>query len=203
MSIANRLRALRAASAALAVCVSLTGCLSMKMYVDPTLPTVAKKDIAPVATPKPVQLLAEFRTKGNANARATAELRPRALAVVNESGLFSRVSAEAAPGAGQLRIVIDNIVADNAAAKGFGTGLTLGLAGSMVTDGYNATVSYTADGKTTETVVKHAIHSTIGNKAGPPGLTPMEAQSAVHLIMDQIVWNGLKQLNEKHAFESE
>ncbi|QWF15185.1 hypothetical protein [Lysobacter capsici] len=204
MSIAIRPRAMRAALAALTLGMSLTGCLSMKMYVDPALPTVAKKDIAAPATPKPVQVLAEFRTKGNANARATAELRPRALAAATESGLFSQVSGDATPGAGQLRVMIDNVaITENAAAKGFGTGLTFGLAGSLVTDGYNATISYTANGKTTETTVKHAIHTTVGNKAGPAGLTPLAPQAAAHQVMDQIVWNGLKQLSEKHAFDAE
>ncbi|QWP75841.1 hypothetical protein J5226_19865 [Lysobacter sp. K5869] len=204
MSTVLRPRALRAALAALALSASLTGCLSAKFYVDPALPKVVQADVKAPAAPKPVQLLSEFRTKGSANARATAELRPRAQAVASASGLFAQVSETAVPGGAQLRVVIDNVpITDNAAAKGFGTGLTLGLAGSMVTDGYSATISYTAAGKTTETQVKHALHTTIGNKAGPAGLTPVSGPDAVHQVMDQIVWSGLKQLSEQHAFDAE
>lgn len=196
-------RLARAAALALLASVALTGCLSAKMYVDPELPRVGPADLPVVAQPRPVNVLFEFRTKGNANARATAEIKPRVIAVAAESGLFSSVSGEgAAADAGVLKIVIDNVpLTDNAAAKGFGTGLTLGAVGSMVTDGYEATATYTYAGKVTEVEVKHALHTTIGNHAGPPGLTPMEPQAAIHEVMDQITWNALKSLADQHAFD--
>ncbi|HZX79732.1 MAG TPA: hypothetical protein VFE72_02110 [Lysobacter sp.] len=192
-------------AAILAVCasLSLTGCLSTKMYVDPALPTVVKSDIAPTAQPRPVVVLFEFTTRGKANARATAEIKPRVVAVLAESGLFSSVSQTAgAADAGVFKLTIDNVVdGQNAAAKGFGTGLTLGAVGSMVTDGYVATATYSYGGKVTEVDVRHAIHTTIGNKRGPDGLTPMEPQAAVHKAMDQIAWNALKQMGERRAFD--
>lgn len=203
MSIQNLRRLGVAAVLAVSASTLLTGCLSMKMYVDPTLPRVAKADIAPVSQPRPVIALVEFNTKGKPNARATAEIKPRVVAVLAESGLFSAVSQTAgAPDAGVFKLVIDNVVEDqNAAAKGFGTGLTLGAVGSMVTDGYVATATYTRDGRTTEVDLRHAIHTTIGNKQGPAGLTPMEPQAAVHQVMDQMTWNALKQLGERRAFD--
>jgi hypothetical protein len=200
----ERIRSMRAIAIVLFACFMLSGCISAKMYIDPALPKVVKADIVPAAQPRPVQVLFEFRTKGNANARATAEIRPRIVAVAAESGLFSGVSsnADASGNVGVLKVVIDNVaITDNAAAKGFGTGLTLGLVGSMVTDGYVATATYSHDGKVTETSVKHAIHTTIGNHKGPEGLTAMEPQAAVHEVMDQITWNTLKQLAEKKAFD--
>jgi hypothetical protein len=182
-------------------CLSTTGCLSAKMYVDPALPKVAKADLVQAPQPQPVQVLFEFRTKGNANARATNQLRPRVVAVAAESGLFSAVAPDA-NGGGVLKIVIDNVaITDNAAAKGFGTGLTFGLVGSMVTDGYVCTASYTRNGSVTEATARHAIHTTIGNHAGPPGLTPMDPQTAVNQVMDQLTWNVLKQLSDKKAFD--
>ena len=198
------LRSARGALLLFALMVGLTGCLSMKAYVDPALPMVTKADVGQVAAPTPVQILFEFRTKGSSNARATEQVKPRIVAVVAESGLFSAVSSTAGNqgGAGVLTITIDNVpLTDNAAAKGFGTGLTFGLAGSTVTDGYTATATYTRDGKTTEVSVKHALHSTIGNASGPPGLKPMDMQSAVNQIMDQLTWNVLKALKDQHAFD--
>ncbi len=199
----QKMRTLRALSLALCVCFMLSGCLTAKMYVDPALPIASKTDLKRPAQPKPVQVLFEFRTKGNANAKATAEIRPRVVAVAAESALFSAVSSTAGENdGGVLKVVIDNIVlTDNAAAKGFGTGLTLGLAGSMVTDGYVCTASYSRGGKVTETTVKHALHTTIGNHSGPAGLTALEPQAAVHQVMDQITWNALKQLDSQGAFE--
>lgn len=192
-----------AAALAVSVPFMLTGCLSAKMYVDPALPMVAKADVAPVSERRPVVALVEFSTKGKPNARATAEIKPRVIAVLAESGLFSDVSQTAgSSGAGIFKLTIDNVAADqNAAAKGFGTGLTLGAVGTMVTDGYVATATYTRDGKVTEVDVRHAIHTTIGNKKGPDGLTAMEPQAAVHQVMDQITWNALKQLSERRAFD--
>lgn len=195
-------RGFRAAIAAFALCFSLSGCLSTKFYVDPALPKVAKADFVAPADPKSANVLFEFRTKGNANARATQETRQIAVEAVRESGLFSNVvDGAGTPADGQLKIVIDNIpITDNAAAKGFGTGLTLGLAGSMVTDGYVCTVSYAVGGATSETTVKHALHTTIGNHGGPDGLTAVPVQQAVSTVVSQMVLNALKRLDDDDAF---
>lgn len=190
--------------AVLSCAVALTGCLSMKSYVDPALPRIGKADIAAPATPRPVQVAVEFRSKGSANAAATAEVAPRVVAVASGSGLFSSVTRDAAGAdAGLLTVVIDNVPleGENAAAEGFGTGLTLGAVGSMVTDAYVTTITYSRGGETTSTEVRHALHTTIGNHAGPEGLTAVTPVEAVHQVIDQIVWNGLDQLADQRAFE--
>jgi hypothetical protein len=182
----------------------LPGCLSMKSYVDPALPMVHKSDIAGAPSPKPLQVAFEFRTKGALNASATSQMRPRLIAVASESGLFTTVSATAPEGAdsGLLTVVIDNIaITDNAAAKGFGTGLTLGAVGSIVTDGYTCTATYVRNSITTQVSTKHALHTTIGNHAGPAGLTPVTPQQGVEQVIDQLSWNVIKQLADKKAFE--
>ena len=183
---------------------ALSGCLTANSYVDPELPRVARADIAAPASPRPVQVAVEFRTKGSANAAATAQVQPRVIAVASESGLFSSVTREAAGAdAGLLTVVIDNrpLEGENAAAEGFGTGLTFGAVGSMVTDTYVATITYSRAGETTSVDVRHAVHTTIGNHSGPPGLTAMKPQDAIFDAIDQIVWNGLDQLAERRAFE--
>lgn len=190
--------------ALLSCAVVLSGCLTMNSYVDPALPLVAKADIVAPTTPRPVQVAVEFRSKGSANAAATAEVQPRVVAVAAESGLFTSVTREAVGAdAGLLTVVIDNVAVDgdNAEAKGFGTGLTFGAVGSMVTDGYVATMTYSRSGRTTSVDVRHAIHTTIGNKAGPVGLTAVTPVEGVHQVIDQIVWNGLDQLADRRAFE--
>lgn len=183
--------------------LGLSGCLATKSYVDPGLPMAGKSDLAAPQTPKPLQVLFEFRTEGKSNANATDQIRPRVIAVAAESGLFTTVSANAGSGdGGVLTLVIDNVpITDNAAAKGFGTGLTLGLAGTMVTDGYVCTAKYTRAGKQYETSLKHALHTTVGNKKGPEGLQAMDMPSAVNQVMDQLVWNALKQLDAQQAFD--
>ncbi len=183
-------------------CVLLSGCLSTRSYIDPALPLTGKADVGSATTPAPVQVLSEFRTNGNANARATALMRPRVLAVLNESGLFSLASETPTASAGRLTMVIDNVpLTENAAGKGFGTGLTFGAVGTMVSDGYTATMTYTRGTESKEVTVKHAIHTTVGNHSGPPGLTPVSMDEAANKVIDQLTWNGLKQLSEKGAFE--
>lgn len=190
---------------ALFVCATvLTGCLSMNSYVDPALPHVTRADLVAPATPRPVQVAVEFRTKGSPNAAATAEVQPRVIAVSAESGLFSSVTREAAgPDAGLLTVVIDNVPLDgeDAAAEGFGTGLTLGLAGSLITDRYLATITYSRGGKTASVDVIHALHTTVGNHGGPEGLTAMTPAEAIQQVIDQIIWNGLDQLADRRAFD--
>jgi hypothetical protein len=205
MELALNPRGFRAVAAAIALCALLPGCMTVKSYVDPALPVVTKASLPTPTQPVPVQVLFEFRTKGNANARATSEVRGRAVAAVAESGMFSSLAAPSeGVEAGQLKIIIDNIAdTKSAASKGVGTGLTLGLAGSLVTDGYVCETTYTYAGKTTQTTVEHALHTTIGNHSGPEGLTAMQPQDAVNHIIDQLVWNSLKNLNDKHAFDRE
>lgn len=202
MFLQNQKRALRAALAVFA-CLVLSGCLSMKSYVDPALPVVKAADIDAPASPATANLLYEFRTKGNANARATTLTRGFALSAANESGVFTRVIEGAgAPADGQLTIVIDNVpVTDNAAAKGFGTGLTLGLAGSIVTDGYVCTARYVrGSDPVKEVVLRHSLHTTIGNKSGPEGLTAVTMDQGVETVVKQLVLNALKQLADDGAF---
>jgi len=198
-------RGLRIAGLMAAACLTLSGCLSMKFYVDPALPLVSKGELLPPPSPQPAHVLFEFRTKGNANTSATSELKGQAIAAVAESGLFSSIAPAADDRtAGQLKITIDNVViTDNAAAKGFGTGLTFGLAGSQVTDGYVCNVEYVHGGKTTSTTVKHALHTTIGNHSAPMGLTAMPARDALNQIVQQMIWNALKDLNKQNAFAKE
>ena len=204
MKSVNLIRHAARGLALLSCAVVLTGCLTLNSYVDPALPGVTRADVAAPATPRPVQVAFEFRTKGSANAAATAQMQPRVMAVASESGLFSVVTREAADAnSGLLTVVIDNVAleGENAAAEGFGTGLTFGAVGSMVTDAYVSTVTYTRGGETTSVNVRHALHTTIGNHAGPPGLTAMKPADAVNQIVDQIVWNGLDQLADRQAFE--
>jgi hypothetical protein len=183
--------------------VVLTGCLSTKSYVDPRLPLVGKGDIPRPAEPAPVQVLVEFQTKGTPNASATSAVKPRAIAVASESGLFSGVSATATDGAagGLLTVMINNTPVGSPGAKGFGTGLTLGAVGSLVTDNYVCKATYTRDQKSTEVELEHQLHTTVGNKSGPPGLTAVTMQQGAEQVIDQLIWNALSQLSAKKAFD--
>lgn len=187
---------------ALALSALLCGCISLKSFVDPALPVLGRSDLPTVNAPKPVTVLFEFKTNGNTNARGTSALQGRVVAAVAESGMFGAVSSTAGqPATGLLKISINDVGdAGKAAAKGVGTGLTFGLAGSLVTDNYVCTASYALNGRSVETTVNHALHSTVGNHRPPPGAKPMATMDAINQVVDQLVWHALKQLDEQHAF---
>jgi hypothetical protein len=180
----------------------LSGCLGVKSYVDPALPPLAIPQLPKVAAPRPVTVLFEFRTQGSANTAGTSGLSGRVIAAVAQSGIFTRISSTVGDGEGAILKVSINDAGDtgSAAAKGVATGLTFGLAGSVVTDNYECTAAYTLDGKTTETTVHHAIHTTIGNHSAPAGMKPLVPQDAINEVVDQLVWHALSQLNDQGAF---
>ncbi|MDR2637701.1 MAG: hypothetical protein LBB55_05120, partial [Zoogloeaceae bacterium] len=93
----------------------------------------------------------------------------------------------------------NNIVdTDTAVAKGFGTGLTFGLVGTLVTDAYEMSVSITANGKAVERVaVKHALHSAIGNTAIPEGIETMPPNEAFERVLEQMILRVLHDIQSK------
>jgi hypothetical protein len=180
--------------------VLLSGCVSVRSYVDPALPAAGKGSIAAVSNPQPIQVLYEFRTRGNPNARATEATKARVSAVAGESGLFSEVSQTPVASGRRLTVTLDNVpITDegDAKLKGFGTGLTFGLVGTMVTDGYVCEAVYTVPNKDPlKLEFRHALHTTIGNASGPPGLAAVSPQQGIDAIVDQLMWSILRELSK-------
>jgi hypothetical protein len=191
-----------AAVAVAALSLLSTGCATM--YVDKGLKDVSQSEYMKPPEPKPVQLLFNFQTKGAANARATKFLTEEVTKTVTASGLFSTVSTDPVPGGALLSITVNNVpITDNAFAKGFATGLTFGLAGSQVSDGYVCTIDYlpAAGRSQIQKKVRHAIHTTVGAKGAPEnGIKAKSPTAAVQTMTRQIVGNGLKELSQDPAF---
>ncbi len=187
----------------LTLVVFLTGCLSQKMYIDPALPKVEYAELVSTGEKHSVQVFFEFQSKGSLNANATQQLKPRVLADIKKSGLFTSVSEAADPtNAGyKLFITINNVPVDkNAVSKGVGTGLTFGLVGTMVTDGYTCKASYQRpEIAPIEKNYTHAIYTTIGNADGPKGLPPLKPQEAVFQMVDGFTLNILNDLRKDSA----
>jgi hypothetical protein len=177
------------------VTLTVSGCATM--YVDNGLKDVQASEYQHPQAPKPVQLIFSFETKGTPNTRATDFLKNDITTVVNNSHLFSTVSAEPAAGGSILSITINNVPADGAFAKGFATGLTFGLAGNVVTDGYVCTIEYVGtagEAKITKTR-NHAIYTTVGAKGAPPNASKAASpKDAVETMARQVVSNTLKDL---------
>jgi hypothetical protein len=187
---------------AAAALLTLGGCLSMKTYVDPALGDVKAEERAAPTEKRPVQLMFAFQTNGAANSRATNLLSKQVTDLVTATGRFSQVSTTPVDGGAILSITVNNVPEANAAGKGFTTGLTLGLAGSKVSDYYIATARYSRGGGATVTKeARHAMHSTVGATAAPDGLTPAKnIDEGIATIMRQLVDHVVNDLAKDPTF---
>ncbi len=178
-----------------------SGCLSSRSYVDPQLGHLAYSDLQAASTPAAVHLIVEFQTRGKRNLAATNSTYDRISSVLRGSGLFSNIQATGSPDGARLEILMNNVGdIGKAMSKGVGTGLTLGLVGSMVTDGYEFKATYATPGKEPVTkTYQHALHTTIGNKQGPPGLKPMSTQEAFDQVVEDLVLHLLQDLQKEGA----
>lgn len=182
--------------------LTLTGCASI--YVDGTTKEISTSEFKVPEPKHPVMLVFEFQTKGVANARATEYLKARVLEQVKNSGIFSDVSLSPVAEGRVLSVTLNNVpLTDDAFSKGFVTGLTFGLAGSSVSDGYVCTARYL--GGNEAAIVKqarHAIHTTLGAHAPPSNATKAaNAEEAVTLMTHQILSNVLNDLSHDAAFQ--
>lgn len=184
--------------ALVAFTISLTGCASI--YTDSNTTDVPVASFKKPAQVQPVQLLFEFQTKGAANARATEFLKSQVTEQVSASGLFSSVTTTPTPNGAILSITLNNVpLSDDAFTKGFVTGLTFGLAGSQVSDGYVCTATYSPGG-TAPAVTKqarHAIHTVMGAHSAPAnGVKAANLEAASRTMTRQIVSNVLNDLSQ-------
>ena len=172
-----------------------TGCLSIKSYVDPKFRDATYQSVRTPETPTPAVVTCEFQMNGkHGHKNQDALVRRKAMRVLTSTKVFSEVEASAGASVGQLQIRINNVGdIGGAVGKGFATGLTFGLAGSEVVDGYEMTVIYTpAGGSPTTKVYKHAIHSTIGAHAPPPGMQPVPLADAFDQVVEEMLLNCLR-----------
>jgi hypothetical protein len=175
--------------------ILLAGCSSS--FVDPSYGKVSYDDLTRRTPPLEWQLTTEFQRNGTALPQAEKELYTHVERVVRASGIAIPTTNSTAP---ELSIVVNNIAdLGEAAVKGFGTGLTFGLAGSHVTDYYEMKITLT-DGNTVirKSGYKHAIHTTVGNASGPTGVKSVSLGVAFSIVIEQLVLNALKDIEEEY-----
>jgi hypothetical protein len=144
-------------------------------------------------------------TNGAANARATEMLKARVQDQISGSGLFTKVSEAHTPRGGLLTLTVNNVPLDgDAAAKGFVAGLTFGLAGQTVGDGYTCTIRYSSPRAGTGALVKqgqHVIYTSIGTGGPPTGAQKVASvDEAVTTMLRQLISRTLNDLSQDPAF---
>lgn len=181
----------------------LTGCAAV--YVDTATRDVPAADIQRPANPGVARLTFEFQTKGAPNAQATKLLGDQIRTQVATSGLFKEVSDTAAVNGGWLQVTLNNVpITEDAAQKGFVTGLTFGIAGSAVTDGYICTLTYLppGGGPAVTASARHALHTTMGNASVPANaVKSANMDDAVRTMVRQVLANALRDLSRDPRFQ--
>jgi len=178
------------------VVLALAGCITS--YVPPLLPRLTANDVLTTRDPRPVVLVFEFQRNGSRSGLATGSVRKKVTEVLTSTNAFSSILVERAENTDELNIVLNNVgdVGD-AAGKGALTGLTFGISGSTVTDGYVMTARFRRVGREpVEKVYRHALLSTVGHAPGPAGLTPMGLGEAFDQIVRDLVLNLIVDLQK-------
>jgi len=172
----------------------LTGCISVKSYVDPQYSKAEFIDIQKVENRYHVKIVAEFQRDGVRKEGVDKHLQKVFEKVLRASDVF--VLDQTAESVVYIKV---NNIADlgSAAAKGFGTGLTFGLMGSEVADYYDITISMTNQGATITKAYKHGLLSTIGNHKPP--LQNVEASTpevAFMKVVEDATLNFIKEMQD-------
>jgi hypothetical protein len=180
--------------------VLLAGCMP-KSFIDPGMYKGGLKTAPKVDKPIPVSLSVTGLTNGSENNRATEFWNRQFTKSLNDAQVLIPASGGESP-RGNLSIQMDNVGdIGNAAGKGFMTGLTLGLVGSTVTDGYVMKSTYTSgDGRKNEREYKHALHSMLGAGSPPEGVETMSPMEAVIRVVDDLVAQMLRDLKAEGLF---
>lgn len=180
------------------VALALGGCVSSKSYVDPKYKEVSYSDVSRVQDLYGVRINVDFQRNGKSLPAANGELRSSVERVLRASGVVIPTTGPTDLG---IKVTCNN-VADmgGAAAKGLGTGLTLGLAGTAVTDFYQVTIEFRQGGELISKRYDHAIHTTIGNKAPPvQGVMATSAPNAFSGVVEDVILQFLKEMQEANV----
>ena len=188
--------------AVLLLTVLASGCLTSRSYVDGAFPKVAYQDVGSVRLADELELLVEFQFVGVSNLSLSNEVREKAVLVLRRTGAFGAVTSRGGPNAARLDLIVNRLDDVNAEMlKGFGTGLTLGLVGNTLTDGYEVQARYRSslDAEPVLHRYEHAIYTTTGHESAPEGLDPMNGDDAFERLLEEILLKLVQDLEGEAA----
>lgn len=175
----------------------LSGCISMKAYVDPQLRLVSYSDLSNTSKGPSLGVLVAFQRDGESYPAVTGDARNTILRVLKKTTLFSSVSSGIVNTEAQLNIVINNTGGETK-GSGYATGFSFGAVGTRTLDRYIITAVYEVEGAQPITKeYRHAIHATVGNARGPKGLKSMTVSDAFDVVVEQVVLLFLYDLQQE------
>lgn len=175
----------------------LQGCISTHSYVDPQFHHANYGDLFRVQPPYALSVEVEFQRNQVAQPSVDRTLLDSINRSLRASGVVVPYEGNGSAD-GAIRFTVDNLAGvGGAAAKGFGTGLTFGLVGSHVADGYEMTARLTRGDSVLERKYQHVIYTTVGNASGPPGSPAVPLGTAFNQVIDDMVLNFLKDMQSE------
>jgi hypothetical protein len=170
------------AAVAIAVLMSgllgLTGCVSVKSYVDPELRKVEYADLLARLDRRPISVAVQCQSNGQARSSANGHVQARVVRILEASRLFSQVTAGEGQGLDRLQLVLNDVTDVD------------GAAGSLITTSYVMTATFLRPGSVAvEKTYRHALHTTVGSAEGPPNLRPMDLQAAFDKVLEDLMLN--------------
>ena len=177
---------------------ALMGCATKtRSYVDPTFRKATYESIQRPAQPIPVKVNVQFLRNGERLPAVDNEVRGHVERTLIASGVFTPSATATVP----VVSVSANNIADLAAARkaGFKTGLTFGGSGSTVQDNYEFACTYQGPAGEKKMTYQHMLHTTIGNADAPAGMTPTTPVAGFGEIVQDVVVNFVKDLQDAGA----
>ena len=188
----QKARLSRVAAATLIFPLVLSGCVTVKSYLDPAMPTVNYEELIRPAQPLKLDVTAEFQRNGDHIERSGRLLKEKVERVLLASGVIvptlgSRV--------GEIHVVLDSLEdRDMAASRGVGAGLAFGPIGSSFQYAFEMSVTITVNGKTfTHDGLRHSVIKIDGSGAAPEGVKLTTLDAAVNKIIEQMLITALKE----------
>ncbi|CAM3423117.1 hypothetical protein [Parendozoicomonas haliclonae] len=186
-------------SALLTTFLLLTGCIAPKSYVDTKHSDITYSDINPVEKKHDINIEVEFQRNGEIFSRVNKEVMEHVTHTFKSTGIAEIVSQDFNS---TVKVTVNNVAdLSDAASKGFATGLTLGLAGTTVTDFYEVTIDYISkSGSQVSKSYQHAIHTSIGNASAPPiqGAESTTPAVAFGRVVEQVVLKFIKEMQSQN-----
>jgi hypothetical protein len=178
--------------ALLAVACLAAACVAQRSFVDPGGPSLQAGDLVRPAQPLHLTVRATMLVDGLHEEDGDDLLRERVERVLLASGVIEPVLEHAE---GEIQVFLNDAGDRTAsAAKGFGTGLSFGAAGSSIEDNYEMTVTITQAGRTFRSAgLRQVIHTLLGQAPAPPGAEMLETSAAVERVIRQLLLEALVQ----------
>ena len=184
--------------------LALAGCSTPRFatsyYIDPKPPRASYADLAAPANPQPVYLVFDMYSAEGSFPEATRKIGPKIARILNQSGLFSTVANVGSENIARIQVSMrETAVVTGHDTRSLPPGLTSGLAGSRGAIVYSFTAYFQPPGKAAvKKVYPHAVHIVEGDSPALGDALPMTASHAVDVMVQQVVLNFLRDLQNEH-----